>query len=146
MLRLAPLALSAALCAASSLGTAPAASAADYHGGAVADGTVCGEDWVLARISRNFDHQVRNVPHLPDVEIVEFRGPHMRRFHPAVQESEVERTYCGATVQLSDGHSRAVWYFIEEGMGFAGVGANVEACIDGFDRWNVYDGRCRVAR
>jgi hypothetical protein len=146
MLRLAPIALSAILCAASGLGLAPAASAADYRGGAVADGSVCGEEWVLARISRSFDHQVRHVPNLPDVEIVEFRGMHLRRFHPAAQESTVERTYCGATVQLSNGHSRSVWYFIEEGMGFAGVGANVEACIDGFDRWNVYNAHCSVAR
>ena len=35
---------------------------------------------------------------------------------------------------------------IEEGMGFASIGDNVEFCVSGFDRWMVYNGRCRVLR
>jgi hypothetical protein len=35
---------------------------------------------------------------------------------------------------------------VEEGQGFAGVGKNVEFCVDGFDRWAVYDAKCRVLR
>jgi hypothetical protein len=31
-------------------------------------------------------------------------------------------------------------------MGFAGMGDNVEFCVSGFDRWYVYNGRCRVLR
>jgi hypothetical protein len=33
---------------------------------------------------------------------------------------------------------------IEGRMGFAGIGENVEFCVSGFDRWLVYNGRCRV--
>jgi hypothetical protein len=42
--------------------------------------------------------------------------------------------------------SRDIWYLIEIPMGFAGVGSNVEFCVAGFDRWNVYGGGCRVLR
>ena len=31
-------------------------------------------------------------------------------------------------------------------MGFASIGDNVEFCVAGFDRWMVYNGRCRVLR
>ena len=31
-------------------------------------------------------------------------------------------------------------------MGFVGIGDNVEFCVSGFDRWMVYNGRCRVLR
>ena len=27
---------------------------------------------------------------------------------------------------------------------FASIGDNVEFCVSGFDRWMVYNGRCRV--
>ena len=42
--------------------------------------------------------------------------------------------------------SREVWYLIEGHMGFVGIGENVEFCVSGFDRWYVYNGRCRVLR
>ena len=58
----------------------------------------------------------------------------------------IGRRYCGATVALSDGHDRDIWYLIEEGQGFASIGDNVEFCVSGFDRWMVYNGRCRVLR
>lgn len=146
MNRLAALILSAALAAGASASAITPAASADPSGRYGSDGTVCGETWVLSRISRNFRHQVRNVPGLPDVQILDFRDIHLRRFEPKGETWPVERVYCGATAQLSDGRDRAVWYFIESGMGFAGLGSNVEACVSGFDRWYVYDGRCRVAR
>jgi capsid protein len=49
-------------------------------------------------------------------------------------------------VVQSDGADRDIWYLIEEGMGFASIGDNVEFCVSGFDRWYVYNGRCRVLR
>jgi len=36
--------------------------------------------------------------------------------------------------------------FIEEDAGFVGLSWKVYVCIQGHDRWRVYDGRCRVAR
>lgn len=146
MSRLAPLALSALLSLVPVLGGTGQARAADYGAAVVHDGSICSEGWVLGRISRNFSHQVKNVPGLPQVQIVDFHGLRLTRHHPVRELWPVARTYCEGTVQLSDGHSRSIWYFIEEGMGFAGVGHNIEACVSGFDRWNVYNGRCRVAQ
>ena len=101
---------------------------------------------MLSTISKRFDHQVKNVPHLPDVVDHDFRRIHQHRYLPAYEDRPIGRRYCGATVDLSDGHSRDIWYLIEEGHGFASIGDNVEFCVAGFDRWMVYNGRCRVLR
>ena len=108
---------------------------------------ICGEDWVLRKITDRFRHQVRNVPHLPDVAITEFYRIHENRYLPSLgEERPIARRYCEANVVLSDGNDRKVWYLIEEGMGFASIGDNVEFCIAGFDRWNVYNSGCRILR
>jgi hypothetical protein len=86
------------------------------------------------------------VPHLPDVGIVDFQRIHEHRYLPYGEDQPIARRYCGATAQLSDGGSRTIWYLIEDGMGLAGIGDNVEFCVSGFDRWMVYNGRCRVLR
>jgi capsid protein len=70
----------------------------------------------------------------------------LTRYEPKNNPAQIERTYCKATAVLSDGQNRSVWYMVEEGQGFAGVGKNVEFCVDGFDRWAVYDAKCRVLR
>ncbi|TKT81377.1 hypothetical protein [Aquamicrobium sp. LC103] len=137
------LALAAVLAAAIG-GTAPAAAADMVVGVYVSDPGVCANQRVLNRISHRFRHQVTHVPHLPQVDIVDFQGIRETRFFPRYEESPIERRYCQATVALSDGYSRDVWYLIERPMGFAGFGSNVEFCVSGFDRWNVYGGRCRV--
>ncbi len=86
------------------------------------------------------------MPHLPDVDIVEFRKIHQHRYIPFGEQRPIARRYCGATAELSDGKRRTIWYLIEDRMGFAGVGDGVEFCVSGFDRWFVYNGRCRVVR
>jgi AcrR family transcriptional regulator len=58
----------------------------------------------------------------------------------------IERRYCHATARLTDGQDRQIWYLIEYGRGFVGIGDNVEFCVQGFDRWNVYNAACRVLR
>ena len=87
-----------------------------------------------------------NVPNLPNVRITDFQGIHERRYLPAEEDHPIGRRYCGATVILSDGQGRDIWYLIEEGQGFASIGNNVEFCVSGFDRWYVYNGACRVLR
>lgn len=127
------------------LTVAPAAQAADlssYSG----DPGVCGEAWVLNKISSRFAYQVRHVPNLPDVQITDFRRINERRYQPGEENWPIGRRYCDAKVILSDGHERTIWYLIEEGQGFASVGDNVEFCVSGFDRWYVYNGGCRVLR
>jgi capsid protein len=129
------------------LGLASTTQAADLPGYVGSeDPGVCGQPWVLNKITSRFRHQVRHVPNLPNVEITDFRRIHQSRYLPAQDNWPTGRRYCGATVALSDGHDRNIWYLIEEGQGFASVGDNVEFCVDGFDRWMVYNGHCRVLR
>jgi hypothetical protein len=119
--------------------------AADFLAG---DGEVgeCSEQQYLTRISERFKHQVYNVPNLPHVWITDFQKIHEHRYEPERETWPIARRYCGATVVLSDGHRRDLWYLIEDKMGFVGFGDNVEFCVSGFDRWYVYNGRCRVLR
>jgi capsid protein len=126
-------------------GGANAALAADV-GVYIEDSGVCGESWVLGKITRRFRHQVTHVPNLPNVAITDFQNIHEHRYLPAHEDRPIGRRYCGATVILTDGDSRDIWYLIEEGQGFASIGDNVEFCVSGFDRWYVYNGRCRVLR
>ncbi len=137
--------LAALLGLSAALGAAPAVQAADLSG-YVDDSGVCAEGWVLSRITRNFAYQVRHVPNLPQVAISDFQNIHEHRYLPAQEDRPIGRRYCGATVILSDGDSRDIWYLIEEGQGYASIGDNVEFCVSGFDRWYVYNGRCRVLR
>lgn len=123
---------------------APPAQAADYILEYGADAGYCTEPKILRKIQHRFRHQVQNVPRLPDVAILEFRNIYQKRYLPELEDRPIARLYCGATVMLSDGHSRDIWYLIEEGMGFASIGNNVEFCVSGFDRWNVYNAHCRV--
>jgi hypothetical protein len=127
------------------LGAAPIASAADLPA-YVYDSGICGEAWVLNRITDRFTYQVHNVPHLPDVAILDFYNIRESRYLPATEEWPIGRHYCHARVALSDGREHSIWYLIEEGQGFASMGDNVEFCVAGFDRWMVYNGRCRVLR
>jgi hypothetical protein len=142
-----PNAIIAAAMVAGSMSAAPAASAADLVAGVYAsDPGACGHPNVLARISSRFDHQLRNVPNLPNVKIEGFHRIGETRYLAARENRPVERRYCHARVDLSNGKQRSMWYLLENPWGFAGVGTNVEFCIAGFDRWNVYNSNCRVLR
>jgi len=125
---------------------APAAAADLVVGVYAADPDACGDARTLSRISARFDHQVRNVPHLPLVSIDNFDRVGAVRYLPAHANRPIERRYCAGRVSLSDGRSRDIFYLIENPMGFAGIGSNVEFCVAGFDRWHVYGGQCRVLR
>ena len=120
------------------------APAADLVAVRIDEPGICGHDRVLNRIVDRFAYQVRHVPNLPDVGILDFYQVTEVRYEPQGENRPIERRYCRATVALSDGDSRTVRYLIERPMGFAGIGSNVEFCVAGFDRWYVYNGRCRV--
>lgn len=136
--------LAALIGLAAAIGAAPSVRAADLGVYGESDSGVCAKRWVLGRITNRFAYQVRHVPNLPLVAITDFRDIRENRYLPAQEDRPIGRTYCGAQVILSDGDARPIWYLIEEGQGYAGIGDNVEFCVSGFDRWYVYNGRCRV--
>lgn len=125
------------------------ANAADYPTAAPAfsvDAGICSQQSVLRRVVSDFSYQVHHVPNLPKVGISAMSDVQLTRYEPKTNPAQIERTYCKATAVLSDGQYRSVWYMVEAGQGYAGVGKNVEFCVDGFDRWYVFDASCRVLR
>ncbi|WP_048647699.1 hypothetical protein [Nitratireductor soli] len=145
MARLQALAAGLAVSLASTL--APmSAQAADPVGIYSLPDDVCANTAVHTTIQKRFRHQVTHVPNLPDVDIVDFYGASQTRYRAASSDSPIERRYCRAMARLSDGRDRTIWYLIEYGQGFASIGDNVEFCVSGFDRWNVYNAYCRVLR
>jgi len=146
MNRFASFAFAALVGLSSALGTSAPSFSADLGVYVDEDTGVCAESWVLNKITARFRYQVLHVPHLPDVQITDFHNIHQHRYLPARDDRPIGRRYCGAKVELSDGRGRDIWYLIEEGQGFASIGDNVEFCVSGFDRWMVYNGRCRILR
>lgn len=57
---------------------------------------------------------------------------------------QIPRRYCRAHARLTNGRHPTLFFLIEGGQGFAGNGFNVEFCLNGYDRWNEYDGSCRT--
>ena len=106
----------------------------------------CSDPHVLKRISSKFRHQAREVHHDKSLAIADYGNIHEHRYLDNRENRPIARRYCGAEVTLSDGRGRTIWYVVERGVGFASVGDNVEFCVSGFDRWNVYDNGCRILR
>lgn len=90
-----------------------------------------------------FANRAEHVYRIPRVaEIIHPREAHGSIHNP----SPLVRRYCTAEVRLDDGIHTTAHYFIEEDGGFVGLSWAVYVCLDGYDKWRVYDGRCRVAR
>jgi len=66
--------------------------------------------------------------------------------HPYAEPGQVVRDYCVADAVMSNGMQFEVYYAIEHGLGFVGIGRNVDFCVLGLDPWHVYDGYCRTVR
>ena len=82
-----------------------------------------------------------------------YRVPRVLTFTPVREMPEtyfnpspLVRRYCLASVALDNGDHATAYYFVEENTGFASLSWSVYVCIEGYDKWRVYDGRCRVAR
>lgn len=121
--------------------------AADYIAvSPVVTDPVCHEQSVINSAVAQFSRLVRGVPEMPAVSINAISNVNATRFDPKTYPSGIERHYCSATAVLSNGENRDMWYMIEQNQGLASMGRNVESCVDGFDKWFVYDGRCRVLR
>jgi hypothetical protein len=106
----------------------------------------CDDAGVLKRITSKFRTQAREVHHDKTLAIESYNDVHQHRYLEEREFRPIARRYCGAVVNLNDGRRRTIWYLVERGVGFASVGDNVEFCISGFDRWNVYNNACRVLR
>ncbi|MBX8784817.1 phage portal protein [Ochrobactrum sp. GRS2] len=136
-----------ALLAGLSAGSFSQAQAADYIATAPAvTDPVCHEQSVINSAVAQFDRLVRGVPEMPAVSINAVSNVSATRYDQKTYPSGIERHYCRATAVLSNGENRNIWYMVEESQGLASMGRNVESCVDGFDKWFVYDGRCRVLR
>ncbi|PWJ85200.1 hypothetical protein C7441_10355 [Pseudaminobacter salicylatoxidans] len=146
MSRFVQFAMAAIVAAGSLFSTSTVSMAADFIVRQAAPVSLCADQRFLKKIVHRFDYQVRHVPNLPNVGITDFYDIHETRYLPQAERQPIARLYCGARVSLTDGNMRDIWYLIEGRMGFAGMGDNVEFCVAGFDRWFVYDGRCRVLR
>jgi hypothetical protein len=124
---------------------ASAAQAGGIKGGLDGDVPECGNAKVLQTIGKRFDHAAKHL-HKRDIAIDGITRVHQHRFVDARERSPIARRYCGAVAQMSDGRRRTLWYLIEDGMGLAGFGDNVEFCLSGLDPLNAYGAHCRVLR
>ncbi|WP_348649868.1 hypothetical protein [Sinorhizobium sp. BG8] len=109
-------------------------------------GNVCADPSVLGFITSRFGYKA--VHYLQsDLSIYEIRRMRLTRQEPTNEYmSSVARDYCHASVTMTDGSTRPLWYLIEHGWGFAGIGRNIEFCIDGLDPWHVYGAYCASLR
>ena len=104
----------------------------------------CHDAKVLRRIVKRFNN-AQDYHTQPDIfiaDITRVRERQVNRPHDDLRE--VNRRYCRGHAQMSDGTHPTLFYLIESGTGFAGNGFNVEYCMSKYDRWNEFDGSCRV--
>jgi len=128
------------------LAGAPAARAADL---AVPFTEAAGYDEcaganALARIKYNFAWAERKQWHRGFV-IASIGNPRPSG-HPYAEPGLIHRDYCVADAIMTDGTQHEVYYVIEHGQGFAGIGSDVDSCVPGLDPWHVHDGHCRTVR
>lgn len=98
----------------------------------------------LARIKHIFAWADRNTWHRGFV-ISEIGNPRPSG-HPYAEPGLVQRDYCMADAVMTDGTSRPVYYVVEHGLGFVGLGSDIDFCVPGLDPWHVHDGDCRTVR
>ena len=107
--------------------------------------TACHNRSVLGFITSDFGYRARHYLKA-DIAIAEIRHMGLNRLELRDETHPVEREYCFATAITTDGETRALWYLIERGWGFAGIGSNIEFCLSGLDPWFVYGAQCASLR
>ena len=102
----------------------------------------CHDVKVLGKIVERFNWAEENTWKrgffLQDIERIRER---VVQNHP---DRLIPRRYCRAHARLTNGRHPTLFYLIEGGQGFAGNSFNVEFCLNGYDRWNEYNGSCRT--
>lgn len=105
----------------------------------------CAEGGILSFIDHRFDYKARHYLR-EDIDILAIHS--VRGTHVALRDEThpIQRVYCHAKVDMSDGHRRDLWYMIESNMGYAGLGRRIRFCISGLDPWHVDGRQCRSVR
>ena len=122
----------------------PAATAADITSGYSDGDTACVQNGVLNGIKGRFAWAEHNTWHRGFV--IETLGNPRPSGHPFAEPGLVSRDYCEADAVMTDGRAYSVYYAVEHGLGFAGIGRSVDFCVLGLDPWHVHDGSCRTVR
>lgn len=133
------------------LGSAAVAGTRDLNDpsvtvGPLSRGTVppCDQNSVLGNIASRY-RSVQADLWQTGLSISVVRGIYETAYVPA-NPGLIDRRFCRAKVELSNGRPADVFYLIEERQGFASIGWGVEFCVPGQDPWRVYDGDCRTVR
>lgn len=134
-----------ALCGILATGLTISATPANAFG--IRNDAACDNPAVLRAITKRFAINDRNVIKR-GLAIEDYYDVHLDRFVAAgeLEGTKIDRRFCRGKVAMNDGRSRTIWYMIELGQGFAGMGANVEYCISGLDPWHIYGAYCRSVR
>jgi hypothetical protein len=106
--------------------------------------SACTSPNALARIKQIFAWADRNQWHRGFV-ISEIGNPRPSG-HPYAEPGLVKRDYCLADSVMTDGTAWPVYYVVEHGLGFVGVGSDIDFCVPGLDPWHIHDGDCRTVR
>ena len=106
--------------------------------------SVCDDAGALDRIVGRFGWAERNQWHRGfEIQTIDNPRPSGHRF---AEPGLVHRDYCVADTVMTNGSFYPVYYTIEHGLGFAGLGRYVDFCVPGLDPWHVHDGDCRTVR
>jgi hypothetical protein len=108
------------------------------------DAAACAGAGALARIKQGFAWAERNTWHRGF--IIESIGNPRPSGHAYTEPGLVKRDYCVADSVMTNGRGHQVYYAIEHGLGFVGLGSDIDFCVPGLDPWHVHDGDCRTVR
>jgi hypothetical protein len=106
--------------------------------------SACDDSGALNRIVSRFGWAERTEWHR-GFEIQTIENPRPSGHHFA-EPGLVVRDYCVADSVMTNGSFYPVYYTIEHGLGFAGIGRSVDFCVPGLDPWHIHDGDCRTVR
>lgn len=114
-------------------------------GAAYAGTSDCADGSVLSFIDQRFDYKASRYLQA-NLDILGFDRVSNTHVDYRDETHPIERVYCHAKVDMNDGRRRDLWYMIESGMGYAGLGERVRFCISGLDPWYVDGRQCRSVR
>lgn len=60
--------------------------------------------------------------------------------------SIIRHRHCKATALMTNDKRYPIFYIVEDEMGFASIGDGVTFCVQGLDRWHIYDRACRTMK